>query len=340
MTVTKKIPIWLDCDPGNDDAFAILLALFDPRFDLLGISTVHGNAPLDMTTHNALALLDMLNIKPGTIKVYKGSEKPLINPPKYAAEMHGHTGIGGVIFPEHTKNQVAEDMTYLEALKHAILNYENEICLVCTGTLTNISKLISVYPELKDKIKYVSIMGGGINMGNVTPFAEFNFHTDPHAAQDVVKAFSSKIILTPLNLTHKAVATEEVRNRIYDRKDPKRSSGTRKLFYDILNFFANAYAKKYGITGGPPVHDPLALFSLLPFIDSDPENEYGYKYLRRKLNILTKGEREGESVVANGNYDMSVEEDDGVYIGDSVNVDEFWGSVIQSLEAAEIITNY
>lgn len=89
----QQIPIWLDCDPGNDDAFAILLSVFSPRYKLLGISTVHGNAPLHMTTHNTLAVLDLLNIF--NVKVYEGEGKPLVNAPRYALDVHGVTGIGG-----------------------------------------------------------------------------------------------------------------------------------------------------------------------------------------------------------------------------------------------------
>ncbi|KAK6202703.1 uridine nucleosidase [Scheffersomyces amazonensis] len=326
MTIQSKIPVWLDCDPGNDDVFAIILALFHPSFKLIGISTVHGNAPLSMTTHNTLALLDIVNVH--NIKVYEGSQIPLVNPPKFAAEMHGHTGIGGATFPQVTYNQICQDMSYLEAMKQAIIKYEGNICLICTGTLTNVSKLITAYPEIKSKIKYVSIMGGGIKLGNVTEFAEFNFHTDPHAANHVIQELSSKIILSPLNLTHQVIATKQIRKRIYNARERTRNSSFREIFFGILTFYSEAYARKYGIIDGPPIHDPVAVYSLLPF--NDENGEYGYKYLRRKIKVETEGDNEGESIIENDSDDK-----EGVFIGQKLDVDKFWNEMLDALDVAE-----
>ncbi|KAG7661446.1 URH1 [[Candida] subhashii] len=333
MTKTEKIPIWLDCDPGNDDAFAILLTIFNPRFNLLGISTVHGNAPLSMTTRNTLGILDILKVS--NIKVYEGSTVPLHKPPHYALHVHGTNGIGGVIIPEETKNSISQDMDYLEAMRLNILKYEGKICLICTGTLTNIAKLIEKYPELKSKLRYISIMGGAFEFGNITPYAEFNFHTDPDAASYVLDQLGSKVILTPLNLTHKAVATEEIRNRIYNESThDMKNSEIRKSFFAILMFYANIYYTLFGMKSGPPVHDPLAVFSLLPFIDED-FGSYGYKYIRRKIKIVTEGIRQGESVIINKELDEDVEEENGIYIGQEVDTQLFWNTVISALNSAE-----
>lgn len=334
MTVDTKIPIWLDCDPGNDDAFAILLLLFHPRFNLLGISTVHGNAPLSSTTHNALGLLEVLHCKQDHPKVYSGSENPLKGKAVHALNIHGASGIGGVELPSHPHIQLSNDVTYLEAMRSAILKYPDEICVVCTGALTNFAKLIIVYPELKPKIKLVSIMGGALDLGNITPYAEFNIYCDPFASQLVLtdEIISPKTILTPLNLTHKAVATESVRTKLFEQA--AKTSTTKKFFQDIVVFFANVYDKRYGVKQGPPIHDPVAVFSLLPFIDEDFE-DYGYKYLRRKLQVVQKGERAGETVVENGDLNSAVEEDDGIYVGIDVNVDVFWDCMKEALDNAE-----
>lgn len=332
MTITEKIPIWLDCDPGNDDAFAILLAIFNPRFNLLGISTVHGNAPLTMTTRNTLGILDILKVN--NIRVYEGSTTPLQKPPHYALEVHGSAGIGGVIIPEETINKICHDMSYLEAMKEAILQYEGKICLICTGTLTNIAKLIEKYPELKAKIRFVSIMGGAFGFGNITPHAEFNFHTDPHAAEYVIEQLGDKVILTSLNLTHKTVATEEIRRKLYNETSHTTNSEIRKSFYAILMFYANVYYTLFGMKSGPPVHDPLAVFSLLPFIDNDFES-YGYKYRRRRVKIITEGIRQGESVIINQELDDDIEEENGMYIGEEVDTQLFWDTLILALDSAE-----
>lgn len=326
--MTKQpIPIWLDCDPGNDDAFAILLSLFDVRFQLLGISTVHGNAPIDMTTHNALSLLDLLHVY-NKVKVYQGSDVPLKNKPLYALNVHGSNGIGGVEFLENTVNQVVRDIDYLEAMKDAIERHSGNICLVCTGALTNIAKLITKYPQIKDSMKYVSIMGGSFGFGNITSYAEFNFHADPHASKIVLDNLSSKIILAPLNFTHKVIATKQVRNQIYDSKNEKRNSNMRSVFYTIINFYSKVYRAK-GFLEGPPVHDPLAVYSLLPFVSKT--NDYGYSFTRKKINVVIDGDRAGETVVLDDG-----DSSEGVYIGEKLNNKKFWESILLALQNADL----
>ncbi|RCK66915.1 Uridine nucleosidase [Candida viswanathii] len=327
--MTKQpIPIWLDCDPGNDDAFAILLSLFDPRFELLGISTVHGNAPLEMTTHNTLSLLDLLHVH-NKVKVYRGLEVPLENEPQYALDIHGNNGIGGVEFPEKTTNQIAQDRDYLEALKETIEANAGNICLVCTGTLTNIAKLVAKYPEIKDSLKYVSIMGGSFGFGNVSPYAEFNFHADPHAAKIVLDAVGDKVILAPLNFTHTVIANSHVRRQIYDEDNEKRNSYVRSVFYTIITFYSKVYGAS-GFTEGPPVHDPLAVYSLLPFVHKN--DDYGYKFTRRKIDVIVDGEHAGETVVVG---DKSTPKE-GVYIGEELNNKKFWDSLLLALKNADL----
>lgn len=197
-----SIPLWLDCDPGTDDAFAILLAVFHPRFKLLGISTVHGNAPLKSTTHNTLALLEVLKVK--NIPVYKGESKPLVKDPYFAFYAHGKSGMGGANLPENISSKPANDKTYMEAIRDAILEYPDEICIAATGTFTNMSKLFEKYPELRGKVKYLTIMGAGFGIGNVTPYAEFNCYVDPEAANNLFhdEVLRNKIIVNGLNITH------------------------------------------------------------------------------------------------------------------------------------------
>lgn len=334
MTIDTKIPVWLDCDPGNDDAFAILLLLFHPRFNLLGISTVHGNAPLSATTHNALGLLEVLHCKQDHPKVYPGSEIPLKGEAVHALNIHGASGIGGVQLPLHPRIKISKDVSYLEAMRSAILKYPHDICIICTGTLTNFAKLIIMYPELKPKIKFLSIMGGALNTGNITPYAEFNIFCDPFASQLVLtdEIISPKTIMAPLNITHKAIATSAVRSKVF--KPSVKSSDITNFFHSIVEFYGNVYAKNYGQKEGPPIHDPVAAFSLLPFIDDDFEG-YGYKFLRRKLQVVQKGEHIGEILVENNNFDPSVQEEDGVYVGVDLDVDFFWDNMKEALTNAE-----
>jgi uridine nucleosidase len=326
MTIDdNQIPLWLDCDTGNDDVFAILFAAFHPRIKLVGISTVHGNAPLQKTTHNTLAVLDIMRIR---CNVYPGESHPLVNRAKFAGEIHGAQGLGGVVVPEDTESNISTDLTYLEAMKQAIEIYEGSICVVCTGTLTNFSKLLSTYPGIDEKIRYVSVMGGGVGIGNVTEYAEFNFNADPHAAHHVISTVSPrKVILAPLNLTHQVRATEQIRNLIYNKNDKSKSSDFRLFFYSIMMFFNQAYIDKYGINDGPPIHDPVAVYSLFPFVDDDFE-KYGYECLQTNAEVIQSGPEEG----------MLVIDTDGgneVFIGEKVDTTKFWNQLLHVLELAE-----
>ena len=157
-------------------------------------------------------------------------------------EVHGKNGLADIEFSENTINEISQDMDCIEAMKQTIdLNSEN-INLVCTGTLTNVAKLITKYPDVTSQIKWVSIMGGSFGFGNITPYAEFNFHTDPHAAKLVIQELSNKVILSPLNFTHKVIATSEIRKHMYDDNNEKRSSPIRNVFFRILTFYYKVYA--------------------------------------------------------------------------------------------------
>ena len=336
-----KIPLWLDCDPGNDDVFAILLAAFLPYFDLLGISTVHGNVLLEKTTHNAVALLDVLEFKQDEIKVYVGSEKPLAIKPIHAESVHGITGIGGATLPKKPRIEVSSDMGYLEAMRQAILSHAEQICVVCTGALTNFAKLITKYPEVCDKIRYVSIMGGAIGTGNITPTAEFNIYCDPHAADVVFKepGLANKIILTPLNLTHTVLATPSVREAI--RGSGIQASSTRDMFSKIIAFYFEHYKECYDDIAGPPVHDPLAVFLLIAMLArEEPSLSHvatvcDFHYLQRNVEVVVGGNDLGKTVIVNGDLDPLKHEKNGIYIGMNVNRPFFWESVIHALELAD-----
>ncbi|KAI5953670.1 URH1 [Candida jiufengensis] len=334
MTI-QQIPIILDADTGNDDAFAILLSVFNPRFKLLGITTVHGNAPTYMTTHNTLTILDILGVH--NVKVFRGEENPLFVEPSYALNVHGKNGIGGIDVPKSTRNQVQTNENYLEFMYKSICEYENELCIVCTGTLTNMAKLIKKYPDVIDKIKYLSIMGGSFGFGNITEFAEFNFHTDPHAAQYVLKKFNqSKIILSPLNLTHKIIATESIRNEMYNELNPQKNSDLRLAFFKILMFFTLTYKQENSMSLGPPLHDPVAVYILLPFIDNNFK-EYGYKFIQKRITVeINNKERIGECIYLNNNSVENENEDDGVNIGEELDASKFWECLLKCLHNAEL----
>lgn len=339
---TTRIPLWLDCDPGNDDAFAILLAAFSPHFKLLGISTVHGNVLLLKTTHNALALLDVLGFKQDEIPVYPGSEKPLKIDPIHAEDIHGPSGIGGYSLPEKPRLEVNRGKDYLTAMRDAISSEKGKVCVVCTGALTNFAKLLKMYPDTADHIRFVSIMGGAIQSGNITPYTEFNVHCDPHAASQVFSEpkLANKIVLCPLNITHTVLATREVMGQIYSEDGPNNSE-IRLMFSKILGFYAHVYTEKYNNHVGPPVHDPLAVFLVLAMVARDTPkmstfaSACDFHYLQRNLSVVVDGEHAGETIIASKNLDPLVEEKGGVYVGFGINARFFWAHVFQALELAD-----
>lgn len=199
-----KIPIIIDCDPGKDDAFAIMVALKDPQIDVKLITTVSGNVSVDKTTHNALGLIKLAN---SDVPVMKGSSKPLVKKALFADEIHGKSGLGGFSFKDDEVGKLTEG-NYLDEMHKLICEYENEIVLVPIGPLTNIAKLLMKYPDVEDKIKEISLMGGGLKGGNTTIAAEFNIFVDPEAAKLV---FESKIpiIMAGLDVTEHATVVEE-----------------------------------------------------------------------------------------------------------------------------------
>lgn len=315
------IPVWLDCDTGNDDVFAILYCCFHPRIKLVGISTVHGNAPLEKTTHNTLVILDTLRVD---CPVYPGECKPLVNEGKFAFDIHGNQGLGGVDVSETTIRKPELEISYLQAMKQAIDENEN-LCMVFTGALTNLSKLLTKYPKIDSNLRYISIMGGAMNLGNISKYSEFNFNVDPHAANHVLQTVEDyKIILSPLNLTHQVRATEDIRNKILNPENPTKF---RLFFYNILVFYYNSYIDKYHDMDGPPIHDPVAVYSLFPWIDQNFD-KYGYKSVNTRAKVIESGLKQGKLVT---DCDTGNE----ISIGIKINCKLFWQLLLQILELAE-----
>ncbi|QDZ24711.1 inosine-uridine-preferring nucleoside hydrolase [Chloropicon primus] len=265
--------VWLDCDPGHDDAMAILLAGYSPdRVKLLGVSTVHGNQSVDKVTLNALACLrayGMLSSQQQQqqqqqqqrhLVVVKGSSKPLVRPAVHCAEIHGESGLdnreGRPLFPLDDRAGLEAHLDQsgkcVNVMHDHIASAESRVALVATGALTNVALLLLVYPELADRIDVV-LMGGAYGLGNTGPVAEFNMQIDPEAARVVFESGAS-VTMVPLEVTHTALATEEVIARI--RKDG--ACEFRNTLCELLCFFKDTYKAYFGFED-PPLHDPCAL---------------------------------------------------------------------------------
>ncbi len=247
-----KHKIILDCDPGHDDAIAILLAAHHPEIELLAITTVAGNQSLEKTTHNALKVCSLANIR--DVPVARGMEQPLVRPPRYAPDIHGESGMDGPDIPEPDIDPVAQHG--VDLLIDLLLNSDGDITLVPTGPLTNIAAAMRREPAILPKIKAISLMGGAIGVGNRMPAAEFNIWADPEAAA-IVFGCGRPITMSPLEVTHQALATDEVIGRL------RAAHRTVADFAaDLLIFFGDTYRNVFGFPA-PPVHDPCAVAAVI-----------------------------------------------------------------------------
>ncbi len=247
MIVGMKLPIILDCDPGHDDAIAIVVAAV--HTDLLGITTVAGNAPLDLTTRNALIMVDLLGLD---TEVHSGANRPLVSPPQHASYVHGESGLDGADLPEPSKP--AASTNAVEFIIETCRATEG-VWLVPTGPMTNVALALRAAPDLGGRIAGISLMGGG-SFGNRTAAAEFNMWADPEAAA-IVFAYGGPLIMTGLDLTHQFQATPE-------RIELVRSVGGRLagLLADLFVFFSGTYVERSDNLRGAPVHDPCAVMAL------------------------------------------------------------------------------
>ena len=200
----KKIPVWMDCDTGTDDAIAILLAHSFDELDLLGISTVCGNTTQENAFHNTLGVIGMTG---ADYPVYRGAEKPLLRELEPATVFHGENGLGNVTLtiPE---NAVFQEKKAWDALFACAEEHPQELCLVATGPLTNVATAFVKYPQLPKMLHSLCIMGGSAGAGNITPAAEFNIFTDPQAAEIVFHS-GVKLIMFGLDVTMQEMLLEE-----------------------------------------------------------------------------------------------------------------------------------
>ncbi|MFX0549578.1 pyrimidine-specific ribonucleoside hydrolase RihA [Hathewaya histolytica] len=249
----KKIPVIIDCDPGHDDAIALMLALGNERIDVKAVTTSAGNQTPDKTLNNALRVLSFLGLD--NIEVAQGAKKPMMRDLIIAPEVHGESGLDGPELPQPSFKESSRNA--IEVIADVLKNSDEKITLIPTGPLTNIAIFLSTYPELKDKIERISLMGGAAFGGNWTPAAEFNILVDPEAA-DVVFKSGVPITMCGLDVTHKA--------QVYDEDIEKfrgLSNATGKLVAELLDFFAIFHKdERFGFKGAP-LHDPCAVACII-----------------------------------------------------------------------------
>jgi len=241
--------IILDCDPGHDDAIAILLAHGNPEVELLAITTVAGNQTLPKVTNNALRICTVAGIR--DVPVAAGCEFPLVRDQITAAEIHGASGLDGPELPAAT---VTLDPRHaVDLIVELVMSHEpGQITLVPVGPLTNIAMAMRREPRIVERVSEVVLMGGAYTRGNRTAAAEFNIYADPEAAAAVF-AGAWRVTMIGLDLTHQAGATPDVLERLTAIDTP-----LSKIVVDWLGFFGSTYSSVSGMVA-PPVHDPCAV---------------------------------------------------------------------------------
>jgi inosine-uridine nucleoside N-ribohydrolase len=237
-------PIVIDCDPGHDDAIAILLALASPEVEVRGITTVAGNQTLDKTTRNALKVLELAGRT--DIPVAAGADAPLKRPLRVAANVHGESGLDGPELPEPTTKVV--DAHAADFLAELI---EPGVVLVPVGPLTNVALLLQRHPEVRDRLDRIVWMGGAIAEGNTTPAAEFNAFVDPEAAA-IVFGSGIPVTMIGLDVTHKALFTRAHADRLRD------AGAAGRAVAELSDFFQRFHESRYAFDGSP-IHDALAV---------------------------------------------------------------------------------
>jgi len=280
-------PVIMDCDPGHDDALALLLALSSDQLDVKLITTCAGNQTQDKTLLNTLKLLSYIGVT--DIEVARGREKPLVRDLIIADNIHGESGLDGADLGTPTFE--ASSRSALDAMRDVLTRSETPVTLIATGPLTNVAVLLMAHPELTSKLECISIMGGACFGGNWTPAAEFNIYVDPEAA-DIVFRSGVPIIMSGLDVTNKAQMFVEDIERI-------RSIGneTSKIMAPLLEFF-NSNVTPYflaeeGHVEGLHMHDPCAVAVLL-----DPTL---FKSLECNVEIETSGRLTAGSTVVDFN---------------------------------------
>ncbi|MFI7320866.1 nucleoside hydrolase [Streptomyces venezuelae] len=241
--------IILDCDPGHDDAIAMLLAHGNPDVDLVAVTTVVGNQTLEKVTRNALSVARIANIT--GVPFAAGCPRPLVRDVENAPDIHGESGIDGPVMPEPTL--ALDERHAVDLIIDTVMAHEpGEITLVPTAGLTNIALAARKEPRIVERVREVVLMGGGYHTGNWSPVAEFNIKIDPEAAHIVFNE-SWPVTMVGLDLTHQALATPEVIERIG-------KVGTRPALFvnELLDFFGAMYLEAQGFDA-PPVHDPCAV---------------------------------------------------------------------------------
>jgi len=309
METMSRIPVVVDCDPGHDDAVALLVAA---RFcELVAITTVSGNASVADCTNNSLLVAELFDL---AAPVHAGCERPLVQEVLHAHAVHGEHGLGGSTLAASSRSAGREHA--VDVLIESTRTREG-LWLIPTGPLTNIALAIRLDPGLVHRVAGISLMGGGIRFGNVTATAEFNIWCDPEAAS-VVFGSGAPLRMCGLDVTHQVRVSEA------DAQSLLELGGVRASFLaEILSFFSERYVELTSLSGGP-MHDPLAVLAV-----SHPEL---FHFVDRNVQIELCGGQRGMTVV--DQREFVAQQAPNCLVAERVEASALRNIIIQTLELA------
>jgi purine nucleosidase/pyrimidine-specific ribonucleoside hydrolase len=292
-----SIPIILDCDPGHDDAIALLLALASPEVEVLGVTIVHGNQTLEKTTANALRVLDLAGR--ADIPVAAGADRPLVRELTVASHVHGESGLDGPVLPPAGRPPLGEHA--VDFMERAISGSAIPVTLVATGPLTNIALLLERTGGTN--VERIVLMGGAIAEGNMTPAAEFNIWSDPEAAHAVFHAGLDTTMIG-LDVTHQAVTTPTLQSEL------TATGAIGQFVADLIDYFAVYHRETYGWDGAP-IHDAVAVAyviqpDLVTTIESNVEIELESEMCRGRT-VVDRWNRTDRPVNAHVGIDLETD---------------------------------
>lgn len=333
---------WLDCDPGHDDAFAILLAAYSEKIKLIGLSTVSGNQTIEKTTKNALNVLNLIGLlkeqksendseKLIDFPIIQGAGKPLMRPGVICDEIHGESGLethSSIKFPDLPEfaqkyvNEFNSQRPHYTTLMYEFIKQSSvPVTIIATGPLTNIALLLVNHPDCVQNIEKIVLMGGAIGHGNTGPSAEFNIQVDPEAASIVFES-ELTIYMVPLEVTHTALVTDQILDSINSL-----SSKFSTIITELLLFFKSTYKTVFRMAD-PPLHDPCAVaFVVRPEL-------FDYRLMR--VDIETASPLSYGQTVCDV-FDMSKKKKN-VHVCLKMEVDKFWEMMIEAVHLADAKT--
>ncbi|MCT1601965.1 nucleoside hydrolase [Kocuria sp. p3-SID1433] len=242
----------IDCDPGVDDALALMLAHGSPELEVAAVTVVGGNQTLKKVTRNALALTEAIGLE---VPVAAGAADPLERQPQTAGHVHGDTGLGQLVLAE-PQTQVSDEHAVDLIIREILAAEPGTLTLIALGPLTNLALAAQKAPEIVERVQEIVLMGGAIADGNITPVAEFNIAVDPEAAR-IVFAAGWPVTMVGLDVTHTAVATSEI-----ERSFAELGTDAGRIAVDLISSYRAAYQDNQDFSD-PPCHDPVAVAAVI-----------------------------------------------------------------------------